>query len=529
MKSLLLIISFFSLTLALAQDIEWGPLEKVKGRVNDVLPVSGSTFFTTRWSGGALLGSLYMSRHANFTILNQEKVITKVSTGTATIQRIVSFNSQVIVFLSDKKDGVNTLFMQKYDDLCIPEGDAIELTSYAMPKGWNKSGYFNVLQSQNKKFFCAEYSIPGTRDEKERFGYKIMNEKFETVSEGEYESPYESRQSDITNRCLLNTGDYFMVAKVYNVNEKGRVKDLTSLEKVVLMQITPEGTQEFDLNFDDKHITDLTFSSDNSRLLTFTGLYGEGGRNSNRSTVSTNTKGIFYFQLDYSKKQILNEVFQEFEKDFITEGWTDRQKKKADKREARGKGAPTFYSYDFREDVTLADGSLIGMMEQYYVVVVSRTDPKTGTTTYTYYYYYNDVIAYKVSPEGKFDWVKKIQKNQVSTNDGGYFSSIAQYTTNDKLVVLFNDNLKNYDETGNFLYPEKGKDIVNASYRKKTNCVARVEIDLKTGEESRRTFFNRSEAEAIAVPKLFHTDYNNKEMLMVLRIGKKEKFGLLKF
>ena len=520
MRSTLLLITLLSTFGITAQNIEWGPLEKTKGRITNVLPVRGSTFFTTRFSGGALLGSLYLSRHNDFTILTQEKLVAKVDGSVASIERISSFNSKVVVFLSDKQEGQNKLFLQKYDELCLPEGNPVLVAEYTIPKGWKKAGYFNVLQSQNQQFFCLEYSIPATREEGERFGFKIINAEFETVSEGEYESQYEARQSDITNRYLSNTGDYFIAAKVYNINEKGRVKDRTSLEKIVLMHITPEGIEDVDLNLGDKHISEITFSSDNNRLLTCTGLYG---------TTAANTTGIFYFQLDFEKKDIMNEGYDEFEKDFITEGWSDRQKKKADKKEAKGKGAPSLYSYDIRETTTLKDGSLIGSMEQYYVIVTTYRDPKTGATTTTYTYHYHDVIVYKVSPEGKFEWVKKIQKHQVSTNDGGYLSSIAQYITDDKLVILFNDNLKNYDDNGKFLDLVQGRQIEYASYRKKTNCVAKVELALESGEATRETFFNRNEAEAIAVPKLFNTDYNNHEMLMVLRIGKKEKFGLLKF
>lgn len=519
-KRMLFAVVLLSCGSLFAQNIDWSELLKVSGRVTRILPVEGKTFFTTRWSGGALLGAPYISSHEDFVIQNQEKIVSKVEGSSANINDVVSFNSKIIVFLTDKQDGMNKLFMQPYGKDCFPEGEAVQLAEYSIPKGWNKGGYFNVLQSQNQQFFCVEYSIPGTKTENERFGFKVIDANFETVSEGEYESQYEARQSDVSNRYLSNTGDYFIAVKVYNVNEKGRVKDYSSLEKFVLMHVTPEGIEEVNLDLGDKHISDVTFSSDNNRLMTFTGLYGEG---------TTSAKGVFYFQLDFKKQEIINEGFNEFGKDFITEGWSDRAKKKSEKREAKGKGTPSLYNYIIRDNVTLEDGSMVGMIEQYYVHVVTTRDSRGNTTT-TYYYYYNDLILYKVSESGEFVWLKKIQKSQVSTNDGGYLSSTAQYVADGKMVILFNDNLKNYDESGQVLDDaESGKMLYGASYRKKTNCVARVEVDLATGETQRRTFFGRNEAEAIAIPKLFCTDYVNKEMLMVLRIGKKEKYGLIHF
>lgn len=287
------------------------------------------------------------------------------------------------------------------------------------------------------------------------------------------------------------------------------------------MHVTAAGIEEVNLDLGEKRILDMTFSSDNNRYMTFNGLYGD----KNTSGV----KGVFYFQMDFKKQEMLNEGYSEFGKDFITQGWSDREKEKAAKREARGKGEPSLYSYDIRDNYTMEDGSLIGTIEQYFVVVHTNYNNQTGTYTTTYTYYYNDLILYKITPEGKFAWMKKIPKTQVSTNDGGYLSSIASYVNDEnKMVILFNDNLKNYDDAGDYIVP-MGDYVYAASYRKKTNCVARVELDLESGNFTRKTFFGRNEAEAFAVPKLFNVDYNTNEMLMLLRIGKKEKFGLVKF
>ena len=87
-----------------------------------------------------------------------------------------------------------------------------------------------------------------------------------------------------------------------------------------------------------------------------------------------------------------------------------------------------------------------------------------------------------------------------------------------------NDNLNNYDQKGVW-----NNNVYTSSFRKKTNTVAKVEIGLRDGEVERNTFFDRSETNALAVPKLFEVDYKNKEMLIYLIINRKEKFGLLNF
>lgn len=511
-------ITFFSFFSNAQFEIQWGPLTTVKGSTTGILPVSGSDFYTTRWSGGAVFGSMYLGLHSQFMISKTGKIKTNIGNSIAKFEGVTTVKDQVVVFLSDKWEGKNILFMQKYGADCKPEGDAIELASYVMPKNWNRKGYFNILNSKNRDFLCVEYDIPGSKVENQRYGYKVFSDSLEIVSEGEYESPYDQSISNISNRYLSNTGDYFIACKIYDVNERGRIKDNSTLEKAILIHITPDGLNEFELDLDGKRIFDMGFSSDDNRIMTFTGLYGDANRGND------GIKGIFYFRLDFDKKEIIDEGFEKFAKDFITQDWSEKEKEKSEKREARGKPAPQLYDYDIRETVTLEDGSVIGMLEQYYVQEVFNNDPRTNSYTTTYYYYYNNLIVYKIQPNGTFDWVKNIPKSQVSTNDRGYYSSVARFITKNKMVILFNDNLKNYDEFGRW-----NSHVVSMSYRKKTNTVAKVEVDLLDGTVDRSTFFDRSQTDALAVPKLFETDYKNQQMLILLIIGRKEKFGLLDF
>lgn len=503
-------------------DVKWGELEKVKGYTTQILPISGSDFYTVRYQGGAIFGASYLGIHNNFTLGIQNKIQMTVGTGMATWEGCAVIGKEVVVFLSDKLDGKHLLYMQKYNESCKPTGAAIELASYNLPKTGRKKGYFNFLKSRNGEFFCVEYDIPGTKMDHERFGYKVLSTDLEMVSEGEYEVPFETKISEISNRYISNTGDYFISCNVYMADDKRRVKDYSTLDKVVLMHVTPEGLEEFELELDGKRIFGMSFSSDNDKILTFTGLYGNKAK-------GNGVQGIFYFRLDFDSKKIIDDGFEPFSKDFITEGWSEKEKAKSDKREAKGKDAPQFFDYNIRETVTLSDGSVIGMLEQYYVRVITNTDYRTGAVSTTYYYYYNDLIVYKIQPNGTFEWVKKIPKYQASVNDGGYLSSVARFVKGDNMYILFNDNINNYTASGDFKQLGKDNPLYGASFRKKTNVVAKVELDLKTGEYTRKAFTERNQVDALAIPKLFNVDYKNEQMLMIFRIGKKERFGLLDF
>jgi hypothetical protein len=117
-----------------------------------------------------------------------------------------------------------------------------------------------------------------------------------------------------------------------------------------------------------------------------------------------------------------------------------------------------------------------------------------------------------------------VGKYQVSTNDGGPYSSYARYLNNGKLCFVYNDNVKNYDDAGNYLPENK----YAANFGKKKNVVGLAEIDIQTGDLTQRTFFDRKEIEALAVPKRFCVDYTNQDVLLYAIYGRKERFGLLK-
>ena len=176
-------------------------------------------------------------------------------------------------------------------------------------------------------------------------------------------------------------------------------------------------------------------------------------------------------------------------------------------------------------DVTfLDDGSVIGTMEQYYVQVQSNSDGRVDQSSNMYYYYYNDIIAYKIDTTGAFSWVKKIEKDQVSINDGGPYSSFESFVENGRVYFIFNDNLSNYNMNGEFLYPQK---LHSANYSRKRNAVSLTSIDLESGESVRTSFLERDRSNTLVVPKLFTVNYRTGELIIYSVAGQKEKIGVI--
>ncbi len=500
---------------------EWSELEKSPGRLLSLLPRDANDFFALRRTGRGLFGSVAVSSHKNLKTQAQEKITLRANNSPANFEGSTIVGDRFVVFMSDKQEGSNKFFMQEYGENLEPIGNAYELASYELEsKRARYAGSFSIYQSQNRNFFSVVWTIPGKKEEETKYGYKVFDQDLQEVSGGTYEFPFESKYCRINTMHLSNTGDFFTVVTEYQASEEKRIfNNYANYKTMHIYHINSDGMEDVEIDLEGKRVEALNINSDNNRQFILTGTYGERKR--------AGIKGLFYLKLDFKSQEIVAEGFEEFSEDFITQDWSDRQKKKNEKQKAKGKNAdPQLYEYVMRDVHILEDGSVVGSMEQFFIRVVTYTDPKTGSTRTTYYYYYNDIIAFKVGPDGGFDWYKKIDKYQVSTNDGGYFSSYERFVDGGKMYMIFNDNSMNYDESGNFGDPEK---LRASTLSKKKNTVALVEMDLETGEFSRKMFFDRSELGAIAVPKLFNVDYNNGEVLVYAIKGTKEKFGIIDF
>lgn len=111
-------------------------------------------------------------------------------------------------------------------------------------------------------------------------------------------------------------------------------------------------------------------------------------------------------------------------------------------------------------------------------------------------------------------------------NDGGPFSSFESVVSNGYLHLIFNDNVRNYSENGEFLGVER---LQVANYSKRKNVVAIVSMDIESGEQERMNFFDRTAVDVLAIPKKFEVDHQQNRMIIYGIWGRtKEKFGFVK-
>lgn len=521
MKFIFTILSFLLIMtspgFAQDYDIKWGEKVASRGRAYDLLPLGKDGFYSFRQTGSMRLPSYRISKHENFVVTESERIVTKANGSSAVIEGQEVINGELYIFLSDRSGGQMMFFMQEYGKDLKPRDRAIKIAEYSIEKGKSK-GYFDVIYSKNKDFFAVIWTLNGKKSNSNSYGYKVFDNDIIEVSKGTYTMPFDGDLSGFTYKYLSNTGDLFLAVSEYEEGEKrGLFQNHVNYKAMHLYHVTPDGVDEYTADLKGRRVESLTMNSDDDGVFSIVGAYGEQDL--------FGVAGVFNLKLDFFKRKIISESFNKFTQDFITQDWSDRSIEKANKRKARGKGGPQLYDYLMRQTEVMPDGSVIGSMEQYYTITRTTTDAR-GFTSSTTSYYYNDIIAFKITEDGEFDWVKKIMKNQVSQSDGGPYSSYSRFVDNGQIVFVFNDNVKNYSGNGEFLLSSKG--LYPASFSSRRNAVAIVTLDQMDGATNRSTFFNRADVQAIAVPKMFQVDHINKEVLIYTKYGTKERIGVLK-
>ncbi len=515
--SLVFLISMQFNSIAQKKMLEWGELEGRSGYLVEMLPFHNKDFYTLRWKGGGILGGYYLSRFDDLKETKTKRISISVNNNIANFEKVLIVDDHPVVFLSNIKEGKENIYLQQYGYDLEPRGDAKLMAQYDLIKGMTKEP-IKIIQSKDKKYFAILWLLVGKKKDKDVYGYAVYDDKFTQVDEGEYEVPYESRYSYITHHLLSNTGHYFFVVKEYTQNDDRRANQSDVMYKAMhIFQVSnDDGLEQYTIPMQGKRVEALSVNTDDSTAFTITGVYG--------SNAFSGVNGVFYMQLDFKNKKVIREGFQEFYKDFITEDWSEKEIQRVEKRSVRGKDEPALYNYQMREAQLLSDGSIVGIMEQNYVVVRTFSDARS-MVTYNYTYYYNDIIVFKIGQLGSFDWVDKVRKSQVSTNDGGPYSSYASIVDGDKLRLIFNDNIENYTPTGQYI----PNNVYTSRFNQKHNVVAMTEIDLANGMQNRYTLFSRKETKTIAFPKLFKVDLNSKEMLIYTGFKGKELYGILNF
>ena len=428
------------------------------------------------------------------------------------------FNDKLFILKSftDRGDKLRELYFQELNKNTLKEtGKPKKICSLTYQSSRDK-GSFDVSTTKNDITNPADAKLlitiatPTDKDENEKFTLIMCDNSLKSIWKKDIQIPYINNLFIREHFICDDKGNAYVLGRLYKdkVREQKRGKQNYSYH---LLSYTNKGetSVDYEIKLDDKFITDISFSiADNGDILA-------GGYFSKKGTYSVD--GAFYLALNAETKAIKTTSFKEFDIDFITQGMTEKEEKKARKKDEKGKDQELF-EYELHNIIKRSDGGVILIGEQYYVKVFTTFNGKSTTTSYDYHYH--NIIIVNIDGAGKIEWAQTIPKRQISTNDGGFYSSFALAVTDDKLRFIYNDNREN-------LKPKKQGYIKNYTFRDKDGIVTLATID-KEGKVTLEALINDADIEVGIRPKVCN-QINDHEILLFGEKRKKDQFAIISF
>ncbi len=445
---------------------------------------------------------------------------------------MIDGNLYLFSTLRESRENKVTLYMQEVDkSTLVPDNTPKELavSTYHTRRGLMSTVYggsFSSSISGDESHYMV-YSVEMGKDENNeaptdtKFHLTVFDSKLAKKWEKDVRLPFAPNVFSVEQVKVDDNGDVFIIGIEYQEKTEARAsrREGKPSYKYHLYRYSDSGKDVLNMPVElkDKFITDMQIDGAPNGDIVAAGFYSEKGTHS--------IKGAFYISIDAKTREIKRQELTEFETSFITQYYTEKEKKKAEKKKDNAKDdkdkEPELYSFRLDELLIREDGGATMVAEQYYMYVTSYTtyDANGRASTHTtYHYIYNDILVINFNANGSLAWKCKVPKRQYSTNDGGYYSSYAMATVDDKLYFIFNDNPKNL-----FL----AKDQAPYQALGKEMAVVLVEVDA-SGNVSRELLMTTERGEVIVRPKMC-LQTGEREVFMCSERGKVYQFAKVVF
>lgn len=533
MKTTYSILTIFLASISLAQNnipIQWGNTEKFRGSTRKIVNIKGQSF-TVVVNRNSFFSALFPNQRklilrevASLNTALEKKIQLKGNNRNLSAAEVTGLNSELIT-LSHRMTGMSTrneVFVHKFNtthsDKSVQGEQLISYFNLSVPSNLKQIG---MLNSEDFSKAAAFYTIPVRPNEFPGFGYVLYDNVHGKYAQHTTQLPYQLFQLDFSDAFLANNGDFYITAnEFYPLHANMPISpNNRAFSRVRAFKAVDGQFSEFDINRDGIIIQNMKMTTDAENNFVASGFYADD--------FFSGVRGVFFMTLDRQSNEIIKIKKQPFTAQFLSSGqaaweqsWRDRNRQNSAKPQALS----DFVVLDFRPT---DDGGFIVVTENQSVVSVPKVSgtPENPRITYTDNFFFDDLIIYKLDATGNLVWVKRIPKNQRSTNDGGKFLSVAHGVSSDKVYILFNDIRRNYDSSGRFI---DGQFPFPMQFVSGNNVIAYLEVNLSDGSFIRQARPGLTENKVILIPNLCAYNYNTNEMIVYGQRNRRHRFGYMK-
>ena len=307
--------------------------------------------------------------------------------------------------------------------------------------------------AEHKKILVSYRLWPEEKNDKKNYdkiGLQVFDENMNKLWGGEFTMPYTEQIMDNSDFSIDGNGNAYMLAKVYD-SEKRREKDKETGMPAYHFEVLKfvKGSSKIisaTLSLDDFFIHETSLIENLQHEMIIACTYS---KKSNKKSQSNGTDGVFLATLDQNNKVVkFKKGYYEFPMADLQKFESARTKRKMEKKDDYE--APNL---KVRNIIIEADGSVMMVLEEYYLVVNRTYDSRGQVRTFTTFHY-EDIVAGKINVAGEFEWLRKIPKKQKGSTSS--YTYAINYnlpgTMGFKLIsdatgyyFLYLDNKKNMD------------------------------------------------------------------------------------
>jgi hypothetical protein len=367
------------------------------------------------------------------------------------IQDILFMKDSMYVFYSQvkKEANINELFAYQVNiHTGGYTGQPKKIDEIAFDKKKNK-GIFYIGVSKDENYFFSMYKQPNPDNEKLGFNLKVFDSFFKEVWQRKYQTNF------YEGILLLNEYVIDNHANVYLLTSFETERKVNSDRKFSVSKASRDSSDLLisPVSLDKSYINDLKLSIDyvNNKLV-LAGFYSE--------VNSFSSAGIAYITMDMTTNEMKKYV-QSFKAKFLNEFSGERTVNRGTE----------LINYYVDKVILRSDGGAIVIAESNYITESTNYNSYYQLYTTSYTYHYDNVLIFSVNTSGKIEWENIIRKNQVSEDDGAFYSSYILSVDKDKLHFIYNKFVKRSSDILRHTLNNKGESIEKVMLKESDNVL----------------------------------------------------------
>ena len=439
--TLIFLLGTFSIS---AQDLELGPVHKLskKEQISGIFASDNSGFYALRFSNR--IGSQGDPIIEKYTNKLDQKYSTPLSlSDDFNFQQVFGYQDNLYCTFSrrNKSTGKITYYLQgianstgklsgkkiQLENARMETKNTIGSISTTISRDSSHIGFFSSEESRSTFFFS------GLTFGKNSFGYNkfkvnVMDANMEEVWSDQIKLPYDNEDLEVLKNRIDNEGNLYILIRILDKDWNAKRRKNEPYKTYKILAYTEKGTveKEYKIRLRNKLISDITFTINDEGNIVCSGFTSDSKKEG--------IDGAFYFVMNKDSEEFLQEGYKNFGPEELGLFMSERKARK---------GKEITSSYDMDQLILKENGGAV-LLAEYYDVRSNYNYQPNGISSTTYEYIYGPILILSIDDEGGIDWIRKLQKRQISPRHT--YSSYNYAIVGERIYFIYNKNISRRTE-----------------------------------------------------------------------------------